>query len=127
MLEKTRFYIDGEWVAPQTLREFHVIDPSTEEPCAVISLGEDADADRAVAAAKRAFETWSQTEPAERLQLVERLSAAPTVRVTPGRYTLALGIRDPWTRRPGIGFANALPRRDGWTLLSELDIASTSV
>jgi len=73
MLEKKQFYIDGAWVAPVKANDFPVIDPSTEETCAVISLGSDADADLAVAAAKRAFPSWSQTQPAERLALVERL------------------------------------------------------
>ncbi len=51
-----------------------------------------------------------------------RLTAAPVVRAAPGRYTLALGIRDPWTNRPAIGFANALPRQEGWTLLGDLTV-----
>ena len=73
MLEKKQFYIDGEWVAPHLPRELPVIDPSTEQPCAVICIGDNTDADRAVAAAKRAFESWSSTEPSTRLRLVERL------------------------------------------------------
>jgi len=73
MLEKKQFYIDGAWVSPVTPNDFPVIDPSTEAPCAVISLGSNEDADRAVAAAKRALPSWSQTQPAERLALVERL------------------------------------------------------
>jgi len=73
MLEKKQFYIDGAWVAPVKANDFPVIDPSSETTCAVISLGSDEDADRAVAAAKRALPSWSQTRPAERLALVERL------------------------------------------------------
>jgi aldehyde dehydrogenase (NAD+) len=73
MIEKKQFYIDGKWVDPQVPHDFDVIDPSTEERCAVISLGSDADCDLAVAAAKRAFDSWSQTPPAERLALVEKL------------------------------------------------------
>lgn len=73
MIEKKQFYIDGKWVDPQVSHDFDVIDPSTEERCAVISLGSDADCDLAVAAAKRAFDSWSQTPPAERLALVEKL------------------------------------------------------
>jgi len=73
MLEKKQFYIDGAWVAPLTAHDFPVIDPSSETTCAVISLGSDEDTDRAVAAAKRALPSWSQTRPAERLALVERL------------------------------------------------------
>ena len=49
-----------------------------------------------------------------------QVSVSPVVRALPGRYTLALGVRDPWTDRPALGFANALPRKEGWTLLSEV-------
>ena len=41
----------------------------------------------------------------------------------PGRYVLALGIIDPYTGRPAIGFANDLPRVNGWTTLAEVRIA----
>jgi aldehyde dehydrogenase (NAD+) len=73
VLDKKQFYIGGTWVAPLAVRELRVIDPSTEEPCAVISIGEAADADRAIEAARSAFEAWSRTAQAERLRLVERL------------------------------------------------------
>ena len=58
MIEKRQFYINGEWVDPVTPNDHNVIDPSTEEPCAVISLGSSADVDKAVAAAKAAFPAW---------------------------------------------------------------------
>ena len=73
MIRKTDFYIDGTWVAPAGAREFTVIDPSTEEPCAVISLGDQADTDAAVAAAKRAFASWSVTPPAARVEVVKKI------------------------------------------------------
>ena len=73
MIRKTDFYIDGKWVAPAAARDFDVIDPSTEEPCAVISLGDKADTDAAVAAAKRAFATWSVSDPAARVELVKKI------------------------------------------------------
>ncbi len=73
MLEKREFYIDGGWVSPTAGTDFDVIDPSTEEPFAVISLGGQADTDAAVAAARRAFPGWAATPPAERLQAVERI------------------------------------------------------
>jgi aldehyde dehydrogenase (NAD+) len=75
MAETTQFYINGAWVAPAQPNEFPVIDPSTEEVCATISLGGKADTDAAVAAAKAAFESWSQTDPAERIAAVERIYA----------------------------------------------------
>ncbi len=73
MLDKRKFYIDGAWVDPIEARDLEVIDPSTEEAFAVISIGGDADADRAVEAARRAFEAWSSTTPEQRLEKVERL------------------------------------------------------
>ena len=47
MIEKRDFYIDGQWRAPAAARDCTVIDPSTEETCAVISLGDRADTDAA--------------------------------------------------------------------------------
>ncbi|CAM3178393.1 aldehyde dehydrogenase (NAD+) [Paracoccus aminovorans] len=73
LADKRSFYIDGAWVAPARPRDLEVIDPSTEEPVAVISLGDQADTDAAVAAAKAAFPAWSATPPAERLAHVERI------------------------------------------------------
>jgi len=68
-----QFYIDGKWVDPAVTHEFTVINPSNEEPVAVISLGSAVDVDRAAAAAKRAFETYSETSPKERLELLRRI------------------------------------------------------
>ncbi|WP_372674521.1 aldehyde dehydrogenase family protein [Aquicoccus sp.] len=73
MIEKRQFYINGEWVDPKEGREHHVIDPSTEEPAAVISLGGQADTDAAVAAAKAAFPGWMATPKEERIALLEKL------------------------------------------------------
>ena len=61
MIEKRDFYINGQWVAPSAANDFSVINPSTEEPCAVISLGAQADTDAAVAAAKAALPGWMAT------------------------------------------------------------------
>ncbi len=71
MITKREFYIEGKWVAPLVPKDCAVIDPSTEEPCAVISLGSEADTDRAVAAAKAAFPAWAATDPAQRRKIVE--------------------------------------------------------
>ncbi|MDA7424437.1 aldehyde dehydrogenase family protein [Thalassococcus lentus] len=67
------FYIDGAWVAPKDGRDFAVIDPSTEEACATISLGGKADTDAAVAAAKAAFPKWRLSSKAERLDLMKTI------------------------------------------------------
>lgn len=73
MREHRNFYINGAWVAPAAANDFNVIDPSTEQACAVISLGDQADTDAAVAAAKDAFPSWSQTSKEERIALIEKL------------------------------------------------------
>jgi aldehyde dehydrogenase (NAD+) len=73
MIERRDFYINGEWVRPAVARDCQVIDPSTEEVCAVISLGSQADTDAAVAAAKAAFPGWAATPPAERRAAVVRI------------------------------------------------------
>ena len=73
MIEHRKFYINGAWVAPAQPHDYQVIDPSTEDPCAVISLGGQADTDAAVAAAKAAFPAWSVTDPAARAGLVQRI------------------------------------------------------
>ncbi|UWQ49856.1 aldehyde dehydrogenase family protein [Leisingera caerulea] len=73
MIEKRDFYINGQWVSPAEPNDFEVINPSTEEPCAVISLGSEADTNAAVAAAKAAFPGWMATPVDERIALVEKL------------------------------------------------------
>ncbi|MGC2645078.1 MAG: aldehyde dehydrogenase family protein, partial [Candidatus Sulfotelmatobacter sp.] len=69
-----QFYIDGKWVDPAVVRDFTVLNPANEEPVATISLGCAADVDRAVAAAKRAFESYSETSRDERLTLLRRIA-----------------------------------------------------
>ncbi len=73
MIEKRSFYINGRWVAPAKAHDLPVIDPSTEEECAVISLGAQADTDAAVAAAKAALPGWAATPPAERLEYLKKI------------------------------------------------------
>jgi aldehyde dehydrogenase (NAD+) len=75
MHDHRRFYIDGEWVAPLEKNDFEVLNPATEEVAGRISLGSAADVDRAVAAARSAFETFSQTTREERIALLERIVA----------------------------------------------------
>jgi aldehyde dehydrogenase (NAD+) len=68
-----QFYIDGKWVNPTKAHDFEVINPATERPIATISLGTAPDVDRAVAAAKSAFETYSETTVETRLALLCRI------------------------------------------------------
>ncbi|MFL9982791.1 aldehyde dehydrogenase family protein [Paraburkholderia sediminicola] len=73
MINALKFYIDGAWVEPSGTARLPVIDPCTEEAFAEVAMGTPADIDRAVAAAKRAFTSFSQTTPAERLALIRRI------------------------------------------------------
>jgi aldehyde dehydrogenase (NAD+) len=67
------FYIDGKWVSPAKPSDFIVVNPATEQPIATISLGGAADVEKAVAAAKRAFESYAETTVHERVILLERI------------------------------------------------------
>lgn len=68
-----KHYIDGQWVDSEGGTRHEVIDPSTEQPVSEIMLGSQADVDKAVAAAKKAFKTYSQTSVDERVALLERI------------------------------------------------------
>jgi aldehyde dehydrogenase (NAD+) len=68
-----QFYIDGQWVAPRTKDTLDVINPATEEPIESIAMGGPEDVDAAVAAAKKAFETFSLTTKDERLALLDSI------------------------------------------------------
>ncbi len=71
-----KFYINGEWVDPSDPKPLDVINPATEEVIGQIMLGNAADVDKAVAAAKAAFESYSRTTVAERVELLEAIQAA---------------------------------------------------
>jgi aldehyde dehydrogenase (NAD+) len=75
MEEKLKFYIDGKWVDPVKAKTLEVINPANEEPFAKISMGSKADVDKAVAAARKAFDTFSQTSREERVALLEKITA----------------------------------------------------
>lgn len=70
MRQHLKHYIDGQWVDSLGGTPHPVINPATEQPCAEIVLGTAADADRAVAAAVRAFPAFSQTSVADRVDLL---------------------------------------------------------
>lgn len=73
MSNALKFYIDGEWMEPSTPKTMPVINPSTEEAFAEVALGGPEDVDKAVAAARRAFPSFSQTSKAERLDLLRQI------------------------------------------------------
>ncbi|MCM2402741.1 aldehyde dehydrogenase family protein [Rhizobium sp. S153] len=97
MLDKRKFYIDGAWVDPITPNDLDVINPATEQPVAVISMGSAADIDRAVAAAKKAFQSYSRTSLDERIALLEKLLAIYTRRYDEMARTITLELGAPIT------------------------------
>ena len=97
MLDKRKFYINGEWVDPLQANDLEVLNPATEKPIAVISMGTAADVDRAVAAAKTAFESYSQTSVEERLTLLENLLAIYKRRYDEMARTITLELGAPIT------------------------------
>ncbi|WP_298259811.1 aldehyde dehydrogenase family protein [uncultured Litoreibacter sp.] len=68
-----KFYINGQWVTPSRANDFQVVNPSTEEICATISLGSEADTNAAVAAARAAFDDWASVSKSDKLALLRRL------------------------------------------------------
>ncbi|MEQ9675924.1 MAG: aldehyde dehydrogenase family protein, partial [Roseovarius indicus] len=95
MIEKRQFYIDGAWVDPKDGTDHNVIDPSTEDPCAVISLGGQADTDAAVAAAKAAFPAWMATPPEKRIEYVEKIYQAYKARTEDMAQAISLEMGAP--------------------------------
>lgn len=75
MRDYTKFYINGQWVEAATAKPLDVINPATEEVAGRITLGSAADVDRAVAAAKAAFASFSRTSVAERIELMGAIAA----------------------------------------------------
>ena len=73
MSNHLKFYIDGAWVDPVVPSKLDVINPATEEAYTQISVGTKADVDKAVAAAKRAFKTFSLVSHADRVALLKRI------------------------------------------------------
>jgi aldehyde dehydrogenase (NAD+) len=81
MVNRLKFYIDGAWIEPAGKKTRPVVNPATEEAMYEIALGTKADVDKAVAAARRAFVTFSQTSRDERVALLTRIAEAYKKRI----------------------------------------------
>lgn len=75
MRECLKFYIDGQWVEPVGTGIHTVVDPTTEAPSGRVAMGSEIDVDRAVQAARRAFDSYSATSREQRIALLERIAA----------------------------------------------------
>lgn len=75
MREISQFYIDGQWVDPVDLTLIDVINPATEKAAGHVAIGNAADVDAAVVAARRAFTTWGSATVDERLEVLNAIIA----------------------------------------------------
>ena len=95
MKDCLEFYIDGQWVKPAVPNAFEVHNPATDEVIGHISLGSNADVDKAVAAAKKAFETFSRTTREERVALLERVLGAYSAHLEELAETISMEMGAP--------------------------------
>jgi aldehyde dehydrogenase (NAD+) len=95
MKEHLKFYIDGRWVEPLGKKTIDVINPATEEVVGRVTLGIAEDVDRAVAAARKAFASYSQTTKAERVALIERIMGCYQERLGDLAETVSLEMGAP--------------------------------
>ncbi|TYC06695.1 aldehyde dehydrogenase family protein [Micromonospora sp. WP24] len=94
-LARTDLYLDGRWVTPSGASPLPVHNPATEEVIATVPAGTAADVDRAVAAARAAFDGWAATTPAQRAAHLDRLHAALSARADEIARTVALELGAP--------------------------------
>jgi aldehyde dehydrogenase (NAD+) len=95
MRDCRQFYIDGKWMDPVKGRDWQVINPATEESIATISLGGSEDVDKAVAAARKAFNAYSETSVAERIALLQRIIEVYKTRSEEMAETISLEMGAP--------------------------------
>ena len=69
-----KFFIDGRWTEPAGSAKIEITNPFTEQPCGRVPAGSVEDVDKAVQAARRAFDGWSQTSPAERFAVIGQIA-----------------------------------------------------
>lgn len=114
MKECRQFYIDGKWVNPTRACDFDVINPANEEAIATISLGSADDVNQAVAAAKKAFTTYSETTPEQRLALLQRIIKVYQSKMEEMAVTISQEMGAP------IGLSRAAQAPIGLAHLSEM-------
>ena len=95
-----KHYIDGQWVESDGGKRHEVINPATEQPVSEITLGSQADVDKAVAAAKTAFASFGRTSVEERIALLEKIIEGYKARIPDLAQAVSEEMGAP------IGFAN---------------------
>jgi len=95
MIERNQLYIGGRWVAPSVTDTIEVTDSNTGEAFATIPAGTAADAEAAVAAARAAFDGWSQTPASERAAFVQKIADGLKARTEELARTIATEVGMP--------------------------------
>ncbi|MBT9245222.1 aldehyde dehydrogenase family protein [Gemmobacter fulvus] len=95
-----KFYINGDWVTPLGTDRAGVENPATEDIIAEVALGSEADADRAILAARAAFDAYTLWPVAERIALVQRILDIYTARYEEFAQAMSLEMGAPidWAR-----------------------------
>lgn len=108
MRDYTQFYIDGRWVDPSSKRTADVINPATEQVSGQIALGSEEDVDRAVAAARRAFASWSTTSREDRVAILERIVVESEKRAGDlvSAISEEMGAPEDWSRNLYYGYGS---------------------
>ena len=117
-----KFYINGEWVAPLSDATMPVLNPATEKQIGTVALGNEADVDRAVAAASTAFEEFSQTSKDGRLALLRKVRAITEARMEELAQAMRMEMGAPITMSRDVQADAAIGHLDGFiTALEELE------
>jgi len=96
-MTRCNFYIDGAWVEPLGAHTVHpIVSPGDESVVGELLMGSANDANRAVAAAKKAFESYSQTTMAYRTEMLQKLQAAFERRYTEMAQAISTEMGAPW-------------------------------
>jgi len=127
-----KFYIGGQWVDPVSDATMPVLNPATEESIGTVALGNATDVDKAVAAAKSAFDTVSQLGKATRLALLKKLKARTEDRLEDLAQAMRMEMGAPITMARDVqadaaighlqGFIDALEQLDERETLANGDI-----
>jgi aldehyde dehydrogenase (NAD+) len=120
MREHQRLFIGGEWVEPASSRTIDVISPHTEELVGRVPEGTEADVDRAVAAAREAFDKgeWPRLSPEERIAAVQKFSEVYAAHIPDLAAVITEEMGSP------ITFSNLAQSPAPWMMLNTfLDIA----
>lgn len=114
MKNLNKFYIDGSWVDPESNKTFPVMNPSNEESIGQLSLGNEIDVNKAVSAAKKAFESYSETSKADRLALLEKLKSISLRRIDELALAISTEMGAPITMSKEAQADAALGHLDGF-------------